>query len=198
MAAPAVPFAVPFAFVEATDREVHLIERLRAGDVAALGEVYDAHHAHVRAFARRFVGDDAAAEDLVQETFLAIPKVIGRFRRESSLRTFLVSVALNNARHHVRASARRRAAMGRLAHEPEGPTSAPDGRAARRELAAALLRALDTLPLEQRAAVVLCDVEERTSAEVGVIVGVPEATVRTRLFHARRKLRELLEREGMR
>ena len=55
--------------------------------------------------------------------------------------------------------------------------------------------ALDQLPLAQRVAFVLCDVQELTSAEAGALAGVPEATVRTRLFHARRRLRELLQPE---
>ena len=62
--------------------------------------------------------------------------------------------------------------------------------------------ALDQLPIEQRVAVVLSEIEERTSAEIATIVGAPEGTVRTRVFHAKRKLREILartteaEREG--
>jgi RNA polymerase sigma-70 factor (ECF subfamily) len=51
---------------------------------------------------------------------------------------------------------------------------------------------LDALPLEQRVVVVLAEIEERTSTEIAAIVGAPEGTVRTRLFHAKRKLRELL------
>jgi RNA polymerase sigma-70 factor (ECF subfamily) len=171
---------------------------LRQGEIAALGEAFDLHHVPVRAFARRFLGDDDAAEDLVQETFLALLGAVRGFREEASLRTFLISLALNHARHHVRTAARRRAAMGRLAAEAPPPSERPDGAAAREQLSAALVRCLDTLPLDQRAAVVLCDVEERTSAEVAAIVRAPEATVRTRLFHARRKLRELLAAEGFR
>ncbi len=70
-----------------------------------------------------------------------------------------------------------------------------DGRAPARAVAA-LTRALDTLPIEQRIAFVLCEVEERSSPDAAEIVGVPEGTLRTRLFHAKRKLREQLAREG--
>jgi RNA polymerase sigma-70 factor (ECF subfamily) len=178
------------------DAEERLVRRLRAGDLQALGEAYDAHHESVRAFARRLIGDEGAAEDLVQETFLALPRGIGRFRGEAALRTFLLSIAVNHARHHVRAAARRRAAMSRLASEPRSSSTGPAEEVARTQLAAALTRALDALPLEQRAVVVLCEVEERTSAEVARIVGAPEGTVRTRLFHAKRKLSEMLAKEG--
>jgi len=168
------------------------VARLARGELAALGEIYDGHHAHVRAFGVRLLGDAVAAEDLVQETFLALPSVIGRFRHESSLRTFLVSIAINHARHHLRSAMRRRSALGRLGTEPPPSSPNPEDDARRRELAALLTRALDELPLDQRVAVVLCEVEERSSVEAAQILAVPEGTVRTRLFHAKRKLREAL------
>lgn len=74
----------------------------------------------------------------------------------------------------------------------------PERGASDRQLADALQRALDALPLDQRVAFVLCEVEERTSVEAAEITGAPEATMRTRLFHAKRKLRELLTAEGIR
>jgi RNA polymerase sigma-70 factor (ECF subfamily) len=194
-------FELPFPLVggRAEGADEPLVARLRAGRPEALAEAYDAHHAHVRAFARRLVGDDATAEDLVQETFLALPKAATRFRGESSLRTLLVSIAIHHAQHHVRAASRRRAATARLANEPAGSgTPSPADDVARRQLAAALMRALDTLPIDQRVAIVLCEVEERTSAEVARLVGAPEATVRTRVFHAKKKLVEALAREGIR
>jgi RNA polymerase sigma-70 factor (ECF subfamily) len=183
---------------ERTTAEADLVARLRQGEMAALGDAYQLHHEHVRAFVRRFVGDDAAAEDLLQEAFVALPRAIRGFREQASLRTFLLSLAVNHARHHVRAAARRRAAMTRLASEGTPRGSEPETDASRHELAAALLRCLDRLSLEHRAVVVLCDVEERTSAEAALVVGAPEPTVRTRLFHARRNLRELLMAEGVR
>jgi RNA polymerase sigma-70 factor (ECF subfamily) len=181
---------------ERATAEQRLVVRLQAGELAALAEAYDEHHVHVRAFAQRLIGDDGAAEDLVQETFLALPRVVARFRGDASLRTLLLSIAINGARHHVRAAARRRAATARLAREPNPEASTPAEEVARAELAAALLRALDALSIEQRAVVVLCEVEGRTAVEAARIVGAPEATVRTRLFHARRKLSEALAREG--
>lgn len=164
----------------------------------ALGEVYDAHHTHVRAFARRLIGDDAAAEDLLQETFLTLRRAVSKFRGDSALRTFLLSIAVNQARHHLRGAMRRRVAHARLETEPPPSSPNPEESMRRAQLAAALTRALDALPIEQRIAVVLCDVEERTSAEAARIVGVPEGTIRTRAFHGKRKLREALAEERLR
>jgi RNA polymerase sigma-70 factor (ECF subfamily) len=178
--------------------EGDFVVRLSLGDRAAVAEAYDAHHSAVRAFAKRLVGETAAAEDLVHEVFVALPQAIRGYRGEASLRTFLISVAVNHARHHVRSAARRRYAMERYEREPSRTGNDPEQTTGQLELARALARCLDALPLDQRVAFVLCEVEERSSTEVAGIVGSPEGTVRTRLFHAKKKLRALLELEGVR
>lgn len=175
-----------------------LVVRLERGDTEAITLVYRQHHVAVRAFAQRLVGDVEAAEDLVQDVFVDLPSAIARFRGDCALRTFLVSIAVNHAKNHVRSAARRRAALARLAREPETTSSDPHRDVERRQLGDLLMHALDELPLEQRVAVVLSEVEERTSAEIATIVNAPEGTVRTRIFHAKRKLRELMSRERAR
>jgi RNA polymerase sigma-70 factor, ECF subfamily len=184
--------------VDYRSRDDSLLGRLVRSEPEAVGEAYDMHHAAVRAFARRLVGDASAAEDLVHEVFITLPKAARRYRGEGSLRTFLISIAVNHARHFVRAAARRRAALERLGREPTPAGETPEREAGRRELADALTRALDGLSLDHRVAFVLCEVEELSSPEAARVVGVPEATVRTRLFHAKKKLRAVLEAEGYR
>lgn len=175
------------------DAAVELVRSVARGDSDALTTVYRQHHVAVRAFAQRLVGDIEAAEDLVQDVFVALPSALSRFRGECALRTFLVSIAVNHAKNHVRAAARRRAAMTRLGREPEpGGPDDPERVAEKRQLADRLMIALDALPLDQRVAVVLSEIEDRTSAEIATIVNAPEGTVRTRVFHAKKKLRELL------
>jgi len=184
---------------EQAGRAATLEERLARGETAAVAEAYDRHHEQVRAFARRLVGDEAAAEDLVQEVFVALPRVIKRFQGGSSLRTFLTGVAINHARHHVRAAARRRAACERMLRDGVfGRTRDPEELTSERELAVLLSRALDELPIEQRVAFVLLEVEQLSAADAARATGAPEATMRTRLFHAKRKLREQLTQEGAR
>jgi len=175
------------------DRQ-ELVERLREADPAAITAVYRLHHAEVRAFARRMLGDVGAAEDVVHDVFVALPDAAARFRGEASIRTLLMSIAVNRCRRWVRGTVRRRAAMTRFGDEPvRSESTTPEAELDRRQLAERLRVALEALPVEQREVFVLCTVEERTSPEVGVILDIPEATVRTRLFHARRKLREMLE-----
>jgi RNA polymerase sigma-70 factor, ECF subfamily len=171
-----------------------LVPRLQRGDRNAVDEAYRLHHAAVRGLARRLLGDSTAAEDIVHETFVTLPRAIRKFRGESSFRSFLLGVAVNHARRHVRSVMRRRRAMERLAdRDSVGPT-AVDGHAevVRRQLADQLTLALDQLSFDQREAFVLCEVEQRTSVEVAEILRVPEGTVRTRVFHARKKLRAVL------
>ena len=175
-----------------------LIARLQRAEPAAVGEAYDLHHEAVRAFAARLTGDDQVAEDLVQEAFVALPKAIRRFRGESSLRSFITGVVINHARHHVRSASRRRAALNKLSLEPQRDSRSPEVDVEQRRLVAALARAMDALSLDQRVAFVVCDVEGHAAGEASLLTGAPEATMRTRLFHARRKLRQALELEGFR
>jgi RNA polymerase sigma-70 factor (ECF subfamily) len=187
-----MPLVMPAA---ADTAENDLIARLREGERRAVEEVYVAHHAAIRGFARRLVGDSTAAEDIVHETFVALPRAIRRFRGEGSLRSFLIGVAANHSRRSIRSAMRRRRASERLAAHEELQDRTVDAtrQLITKQLADRLWAALDELPIDQRVVFVLCEVEQRTSIEVSGIVGAPEGTVRTRLFHAKRKLREMLE-----
>jgi len=177
-----------------------LILRLRQGEVSAVTEAYDLHHVAVRRFALRLLGDEGHAEDMVQEVFLALPSVVATFRGESTLRTFLISVAVHRCRHHVRASMRRRAHLAAAEAQgvvPSGSACAdPEQEVTRRQLAAVLTQALDALSLEHRVAFVLCEVEQRTSREAAQMVGTREGTMRTRLHFAKKKLRAWLGARG--
>lgn len=174
-----------------------LVAALAAGDLAALAMAFDRWHQRVRVLARRLLSDPAAAEDVVQDVFTALPRAVRRFRGDADLETFLLGIAVKRVRHHRRAALRRRRALERLrAVDRHGPVD-PEQDTYRRQLGARLAAALDELPLPQRVAFVLCEVEELTSVQAAVIADAPEATIRTRLFHARRRLRDLLAGERL-
>jgi len=164
---------------------------LRAGRLDALARAFDRWHQRVRVLARRLVSD-AAAEDVVQETFAVLLGAVARFRGEVDLESFVLGIAVKRARRHHRAAARLRRALERLTNEEKRGPRDPEHDAYRRELAQRLSAALDRLPPAQREAFVLCEIEEMTSARAAALADIPEATVRTRLFHARRRLRDLL------
>ena len=180
---------------ERAEDERAFVAALRAERLEALARAFDRWHQRVRVLARRLLWDDAAAEDVVQEVFAALPRAVRRFRGEVGLEAFVLAIAVRRARHHQRTVARRRRALARLDQQTMAlALVAPDPERDlyRRQLAARLARALDRVPHAQREAFVLCEVEGLTAGEAGAIAGAPEATVRTRLFHARRRLRELL------
>lgn len=179
------------AFREGDD-EAALIASVRADRLDALARVFDRFHQRVRVLARRLLWDDAAAEDVVQEVFAALPRALRGFRGEVGLEAFLLSIAVRRAKHHQRWAARRRRALARLEDDGGADERTPERELYRRQLADRLAGALDQLPHAQRVAFVLCEVEGMTSGEAAEVADVPEATVRTRLFHARRKLRDLL------
>jgi RNA polymerase sigma-70 factor, ECF subfamily len=175
--------------------EAAILDGLRRQDLGALARAFDRWHHRVRVLARRLLSDAAAAEDVVQETFTALPRAVRGFRGEVALETFLLAIAVKRARHHLRAAARRQRALARLSSEERNPPRDPEQETYRRQLGLQLGAALDRLPLAQRIAFVLCEIEELTSSQAAAVAGVPEATVRTRLFHARRRLRDWLEME---
>jgi RNA polymerase sigma-70 factor (ECF subfamily) len=182
-----------------SDENEAFLVRLRNGEPDAIADAYDEHHVALCSFARRLLCDDHAAEDLVQDVFLVLPRVCQKLTLGRSLRSFLLGIAANRARHHLRARARRRRFAERLGREPASVVEDPERLRERRSLAARLERALDALSLEHRVTFVLREIEGCESQEVSEILGIPEATVRTRVFNARRKLQALLaepSREG--
>ena len=169
-----------------------LVDGLRAGRLDALAAAFDRWHSRVRVLARRLLSDPASAEDVVQEVFASLVRAMRGFRGEVDVETFILAIAVKRARHHQRAAVRRRRAMERLALEGRLARPDPEQDTYRRELGLRLEAALDHLPIAQREAFVLCEVEELSSPRACEIADVPEATIRTRLFHARRRLRDLL------
>jgi len=169
------------------------VARLRRGEVAAVAAAYDEHQAALCSFAKRLLGDDHAAEDLVQDVFVVLPDLAHRLLPGALLRSFLLGIAANRARHYVRARTRRHRFADRLEREPCEPTPDPETLSERRRLAERLARALEALPLDQRTTFVLKEIEGYAAKEVADILAIPEATVRTRLFHARKRLRGFLD-----
>ena len=137
----------------------------------------------------------ASLDDAAQDVFVIVYRRLPSYEGRSSLRTFLISIAVNHCRHHLRAAARRRKALARFAEDVDlAMSDSPDVQGQR--LADALARALDELPPDQRAVFVLAAIEGRSGAEIATILDVPENTVRTRLLRARQKLSASLGKEG--
>lgn len=176
------------------DADAQLAQRIRAGDTAALGELYDRYASIALGTALRVVGDRGEAEDVVHDAFVAVWRKIDRFDAgRGSLRAWLMTVVRNRAIDRIRA---RRPGMD-LEDADErsllrtGPN--PTWETALRQTSATEVRAaLAELPDEQRRAVELAYFEGYTYREVADLTGVPPGTANGRLRLALGKLRDAL------
>ena len=174
--------------------ERSLAARAAAGDAGAARALYDAHVDRVYRLAFRLVGEDDAARDITQDTFIRAFERLGEFRGEASLATWLHRIAFSVAANALRKSRRRHEREGALEDET---TVTPNERRAEPDLKQRLAAAIDGLPEGCRAVFVMHDVEGYTHEEIGAALGIQSGTSKAQLFRARAKLRaELAEFRG--
>lgn len=174
-----------------TDTE--LIGSILSGDMRALTTLMRLHNRTLYRAARAILRDDADAEDAVQEAWLKAYRSLASFRGSSKLSTWLVRIAVNEALMRRRGSATPvdlHRVEDRIADEP-----GPEVHAQRRETERVLEAHIDALPERYREVFVLRGLEEFNVEETAAALGIPEATVRTRYFRARRLLREWIGRD---
>jgi RNA polymerase sigma-70 factor, ECF subfamily len=184
----------------ATDGE--LLERARAGDEAAFTALVDRHHRSLTRVAGTFVGS-ASAEDVAQETWLAVLRGIDRFEGRSSFRTWLFAILANRARTSAVREVRREPAVdpsrfgddGAWSEPPTPWTDAVDSRLDAAALAPFVLKAIEELPPAQREVITLRDVEGVSAADAATVLSVSEGNQRVLLHRARAKVRAAVERE---
>lgn len=169
--------------------ERQAVEQARCGHEAAWRYLYEGHAGFVFRLAVRTTGNRAAALDVVQETFARAAAGIGGFRGESSFRSWLARIAINETNNWVRRQARRRElAIETADHVASGDR--PDEGAARRDLAQRALAFARTLPPQQRDALILRTTEGLTYGEIAQALRTSEGSARVSYHHAIRKLRE--------
>ena len=171
-----------------------LVERAREGDPAAFWLIIKRHNQRLYRVARAVLDDDAEAEDVVQETYVQAFTHLAGFRGHARLSTWLTRIALNEALHHRR---RRRPTVGVEAIENMPASSGghrpnPEEATAIAEIRGLLERAILGLPAPFRLVFVMRDVEEMSVEETALLLGLRPQTVKTRLYRARRLLREEL------
>lgn len=174
----------------AAEIDAELIVRAQAGDRAAFGVLIDRYAAAVRRVARAVLNDPDDADDAAQDAFLSAMVNLKQYDPRRPFGPWLTRIAVNAATDRRRRRGVRRAEP--LAGHLQARGILPDADADRRALGERLRQALAELSERRRMAVVLFDVEGYTHAEIGQILGVPEGTVRSEVFHARRALRVLL------
>lgn len=199
-----------------TDGE--LVARLRQRDGAAFREVVGRHHGAMIRFAQTFVSSHAVAEEVVQETWLAVVKGIDKFEGRSSFKTWLFRILANQSRARGASEARTIAvsSLGQGDETPDGPSvwperfagpagrgmwaqpparwsDLPEERVLGAETFAVVADTVATLPEMQRRVIVLRDMEGWSSSEVCDLLGISEGNQRVLLHRARSVLRQRLE-----
>jgi RNA polymerase sigma factor (sigma-70 family) len=169
-----------------------LIRAWRAGDGRAGSQLFERHFDSVRRFFRNKV--DQGVEDLVQKTFVACLESRDRFREEASFRTYLFAIAHNLLREHFRRQRRTTEELDleRLSILDLG--ASPSSVLAARAEEKLLLHGLRQLPIASQVILELYYWEQMTGAELGLFLGVPEDTARSRLRRAKTQLEAVLKR----
>jgi RNA polymerase sigma-70 factor, ECF subfamily len=181
--------------IQATSDEA-LIARIASGERLAMQLLFTRFHVRVYRFILRLVRNESLAEDLISEVFLDVWRQAGRFEGRSSASTWLLAIARFKA-----LSALRRRPDQELDEDKaaalQDPGDDPEVSMQKKDKGAVLRQCLTALSRDHREIVDLVYYHEQSIEDVAKIVGIPENTVKTRLFYARKKLAELLKAAGI-
>lgn len=183
--APADPAA------QARAAEAALVERCRRGELGAFEELYQQHARRLYNLALRMLGNDADAEDAIQDTFLLAHRRLESFRGEASIGTWLYRLAMNQCLDRLRSRSARDSQATDSLDEPARtwqPAARSDTPVERMDLKAAIARLADGA----RTVFVLHDVEGLEHREVARALGISEGTSKSQLHKARMRLRQIL------
>jgi len=172
--------------VNLIDLDTVLVEEARRGSAQAFDRLVAKHQQAVRSFLRRVTGDWADADDLAQDAFVAAWSGLDSYKGASSVRSWLCAIAWRKALSYQRSSSRR-AVRDRAWLEGVQTAVGPGA-----EDQIALARALETLPIEQRAVVSLCLAAEFSHSEAAEALGLPLGTIKSHVTRGRAKLLEVL------
>ncbi len=178
-----------------------LIARLQAGDQAAYAQLVEEHAGKIYRLALRLMGNEADAEDVLQETFLSAFKSMDRFEARSSLSTWLYRIASNAALMRLRRKEPEQVSVDEPVERDDGELiprqlfdfcCLPEEDLLREEARAEMQRAVDELPPSLRSVFVLRDIEGLSTEETAEALDLSVSAVKSRLMRARLKLRERL------
>lgn len=180
-----------------------LLRRAKEGDAEAFEQLVEPHVGRLYNYIARMIGDTADAEDLTQEVLLRVHRAIRSFRGGASFQTWLYRIATNLTVDALRRRGRERlrvssldepleAEQGELPREVADTGREPWERTQAAELSQVVQSAIESLSPKLRSVVVLFDLQGLTYEEIAQTLGLPIGTVKSRLFNARCRLRELL------
>ena len=169
------------------------LARLKARDEEALQRLFGEYSSPLGRYLTGMVRDSAAAEDLVQETFIRFLDHLESFRGEASTKSYLYKIATNLALNHLNSAKVRYETHPETLPEQGSGSLSPSDRAEQSQEASHLRSILATLPPQQKAVVVLKTWEERTFREIASILGIAEGTAKAHYFFALKGLRKRME-----
>jgi RNA polymerase sigma-70 factor (ECF subfamily) len=181
--------------MQATSDEA-LIARIASGDRLAMQVLFAWHHVRIYRFVLRLVRDRSKAEDLISEVFLDVWRQADRFEGRSTVSTWLLAIA----RFKALSALRRKPEEGLdedAALEIEDLADNPEVTLEKKDRSAVIRKCLMGPSAEHREIIDLVYYHEKSVQEVAKIVGIPENTVKTRMFYARKKLAEMLKAAGL-
>jgi len=170
-----------------------LVEKGRAGDDRALSALVERHHAAAFRVAFSMLRDNDAAEDVVQDSFIKAFRALEGFRGDSPFRTWVLTIARNQARHALRQRGRRRETALEDAGQVSSERKAPDAEVIDAQETLRARRMMESLPEKQKLSVALRIEEGLSFKEIGEIIGSSEGAARVNYFHGIRRLRELMQ-----
>ncbi len=186
------------------DDDAGFVARCQRGETEAFSVLVRRHQKKMLNIAYRMIGDYDEACDVVQEAFLSAYRAIGKFRGDARFSTWLCGIVLNQSRSHMTqkaARSRREAGSlddpveskdGSFVNEPRSQEESVVERLEKREREAKIQECIGSLDGEQREVLVLRDIQGFSYEEIGVMLKLPQGTVRSRLFRARNALKDRL------
>jgi len=181
--------------MQTTSDEI-LIGRIADGDRLAMQVLFARHHVRVYRFVLRLVRNEATAEDLISEVFLDVWRQAGKFEGRSAVSTWLLAIARFKALSVLRRKPEQELDE-KTAEAIVDTADDPQVALEKKDKGEVLRKCMSALSAEHREIIDLVYYHEKSVEEVAEVVGIPAATVKTRMFYARKKLAELLKEQGV-
>jgi len=174
------------------DPDMELVRLCQAGDTSAFDELVNKHKDRIYRLAYKMLGGEYEVDDVTQEVFLKVYRSIGKFRYQSSFSTWLTQIAVNHCMNYLKSQRKFKLLPSGLFSKRSSVVS-PQAMAERNEKCERVCRAINDLPLKQKAVIIMYYFEDYSCEEIAEIMNCSVGTVKSRLFYARMELKKQLK-----
>lgn len=176
--------------------DTELLSQISAGEQSAVRTLYARHHLRIFRFIMRKTGNEATAEELTNEVFLEIWRHAGKFEGRSAVSTWMLSIAHNRTISRLRKRSEAQLEEG-VAEAIADEADTPETTSSKLGKSAQIRACMEQLSANHREIIDLVYYHEKSIPEIAEVLDIPEGTVKTRMFHARKKLGEALRKAGV-